>query len=151
MLDYRAGMVCVQYPRGRLSMGQQGVNIRLSLGNKTIDKKNFANIAEEAIQKNNKGWFRGLTVSKLRNIYGMIMNIYTKTDSSNFESCAYDIQYLKVKMAYEAGRERSVKGFLEDTSLMTALDDIKTYEEFLLYCRYAESLVAYFKFFGGRE
>jgi CRISPR-associated protein Csm2 len=54
-------------------------------------------------------------------------------------------------MAYEAGREQVVKEFLNKTYLMIAVDTIKNYEQFLLYCRYAESLVAYFKFYGGED
>lgn len=54
-------------------------------------------------------------------------------------------------MAYEAGREDAVKGFLEATGLMKAIDELHSYEQFLLFCRYAESLVAYFKFYGGKD
>ena len=56
-------------------------------------------------------------------------------------------------MAYESGRERNrdVKEFVSQTYLMILLDQIQTYEQFVLYCRYAESLVAYFKFYGGKE
>ena len=34
---------------------------------------------------------------------------------------------------------------------MDYLDSIQSYDQFVLYCRYAESLVAYFKFYGGEE
>ena len=61
------------------------------------------------------------------------------------------MQYLRVKMAYEAGRDSAVKEFLEKTHLMETVRHIVTYEQFLLYCRYAESLVAYFKFYGGKD
>lgn len=95
--------------------------------------------------------FPELTTTKLRNIYGLIMNLYTKIgDAEDFEKHKKDIQYLKVKMAYEAGREPVVKKFLTQTYLMAGIDYIKTFEQFLLYCRYAESLVAYFKFYGGK-
>ena len=48
-----------------------------------------------------------------------------------------DLQYLKVKMAYEAGRESAVKSFFEKAHLMGMLDSVLTYDQFLLYCRYA--------------
>lgn len=96
--------------------------------------------------------FPNLSTSKLRSIYSQIMNVYTRIDSEEvFESCAGDLQYLQVKMAYEAGRERAVKEFLKETGLMNAIKNIKDYEQFKLYCRYAESLVAYFKFYGGKD
>ena len=34
---------------------------------------------------------------------------------------------------------------------MALLDQVHSYDQFILYCRYAESLVAYFKFYGGKE
>ena len=96
--------------------------------------------------------FRLLTTSKLRRIYSFIMNLYTQINApEDFENRIGDLQYLKVKMAYEAGREQSVRDFLDATQLMNAIDSIKTYDQFMLYCRYAESLVAFFKFYGGKE
>lgn len=96
--------------------------------------------------------FPKLTMTKLRGIYGLIMNVYTRINvPEDFEKYKSEIQYLKVKMAYEAGRELSVKDFLDKTFLMHALDYVTSYDEFVLYCRYAESLVAYFKFYGGKD
>ena len=104
-------------------------------------------------QKANYGeLFDDLTTTKLRSIYGLIMNVYNRiNEPSDFEKYQSDIQYLKVKMAYESGRDKTVKQFIDSTYLMEAVSQIKTYEQFLLYCRYAESLVAYFKFFGGKD
>lgn len=124
-----------------------------------LTDENYARNAENKIKKskeNPRGWFDRLSTSKIRGIYALIMNVYTRiTDEETFEKNKTDLQYIKVKMAYESGRETNkktrVKEFIEDTGLMTALDAITTYDQFLLYCRYAESLVAYFKFFGGKE
>jgi CRISPR-associated protein Csm2 len=116
-----------------------------------IDEISYADFAED-VMKRREEYFRDLTATKLRNIYGLITNIYTKiNEPADFERHAAEIQYLKVKMAYEAGREKVVKEFLIKTHLMTAVSRIKTYGQFLLYCRYAESLVAYFKFYGGKD
>lgn len=84
------------------------------------------------------------------------MNIYSRINApEDFEGCKSDIQYLKVKMAYEAGRDQDVKEFIKGTYLMALVAYIDSYEKFILYCRYAESLVAYTKFFephsGGKE
>jgi CRISPR-associated protein Csm2 len=124
---------------------------------KTVNETNFADWANQLMsQPGGDGKrtlrFPKLTTSKLRNIYGSITNIYTRiNEPADFDDQRSDIQYLKVKMAYETGREEAVKKFLEGTYLMTMLNNIKTYEQFMLYCRYAESLVAYFKFYGGRD
>mgnify|MGYP000927000625 CR=1 FL=1 len=140
-------------------MSQDGTVVLLSFtnGNK-LDETNYASFAEKIfrdaknMQENRNHWFGKLTTTKLRSIYGLIMNVYTKiNEPSDFKKHQSDIQYLQVKMAYESGREQSVAEFIGKTHLMDAVSRIKTYEQFLLYCRYAESLVAYFKFYGGRD
>ena len=120
---------------------------------------NYAEFAENCIknflkQQEQERRSEKLTTSKLRSVYALIMNVYARVNSADdFEKCKSDLQYIKVKMAYESGRTPAVKQFLGNkaTFLMAALDYVKTYEQFLLYCRYAESLVAYFKFYGGEE
>lgn len=131
--------------------GNPVVLIGLSSG-ETLNDGNYARQAEIIMNKYwNKG-FKNLTTSKIRSIYALIMNLYTRIDGEeSFQKHRSDIQYLKVRMAYEAGREDSVKSFLDETSLGKAVDKIRDYDTFVLYCRYAESLVAYFKFFGGRD
>jgi CRISPR-associated protein Csm2 len=116
-----------------------------------IDENSYVGFAE-AVMKNRENHFKDLTTTKLRRVYGLITNIYTKiNEPADFERYASDIQYLRVKMAYEAGRETAVKEFLSKTYLMKALPSIRSYDQFILYCRYAESLVAYFKFYGGKD
>jgi len=122
-----------------------------------IDETNYAFYAEQLIsEKGSDGKrqlkFPKLTTSKLRSIYSMIMNLYTKIEcEEDFDRYKSELQYLKTRMAYEAGREAAVKEFLNMTLLMRAIDSINKYEVFKLYCRYAESLVAYFKFYGGED
>ena len=106
----------------------------------------------KADEKAQGAWFGRLSTSKIRGIYGLITNVYTRiTDETSFEENKTDLQYIKVKMAYECGRDRNVDSFIKGTGLMTAIDSITAYDQFILYCRYAESLVAYFKFYGGKE
>lgn len=129
------------------------VLLRLPNGT-TLDSTNYASCAERSMAAEGRGGvnFPKLTMTKLRGIYGLIMNVYTRINvPEDFEKYKSEIQYLKVKMAYEAGRELSVKDFLDKTFLMHALDYVTSYDKFVLYCRYAESLVAYFKFYGGKD
>ena len=125
-----------------------------------INDLNFAFKAEQFIvpldenTQSRRFAFSQLSMSKLRSIYSLITNIHASVNTpEDLEACMSDLQYIKVKMAYESGRERNkdVKDFISMTHLMDLLDQIHTYEQFVLYCRYAESLVAYFKFYGGRE
>lgn len=117
-----------------------------------VTDEDFAAKAEGILERGRDEGFWKLTTSKLRGIYSLIMNIRTRSNSeAEFDERKGDIQYLKVRMAYEAGRESSVRQFLDATHLMALVDGVGTYEQFKLYCRYAEALVAYFKFFGGKD
>lgn len=68
------------------------------------------------------------------------------------DELAEEVMYLKVKIAYQAGRERSVKQFVEKADLVQRIKaighDIKKYNDF---ARYVEALVAYHKFYGGKD
>ena len=129
------------------------IKLELIPGKYMLTSENYANTAERLM----KGYLekaegQKLTTSKLRGIYAMVMNVYTKANSpQEYQACKSDIQYLRVRMAYEAGREPAVRSFLLKTRLMDVLGKVETYDQFMLYCRYAESLVAYFKFFGGKD
>lgn len=135
----------------------QGSNEALWLTDKVaISGLNYAQVAEAIVSTSSrdgrtrglKDKFKRLSMSKLRGIYGLVTNVYTRV---NTPSDLEEIQYIKVKMAYESGRDSAVKDFISETRLMTLLDQIHSYDQFILYCRYAESLVAYFKFYGGKE
>lgn len=119
----------------------------------SITDENYASIAEGLMESYMQPSARkAVTTTKLRSIYGLIMSIYVKvTSPQEYEAAKPDIQYLKVRMAYEAGREDSVKDFLKETNLRSLVDGVASYEQFMLYCRFAEALVAYFKFFGGKD
>ena len=61
-----------------------------------------------------------------------------------------EIEYLKIKLIYQSGRERKVKDFMQLAELEKRIDSIgnskKKFEEFH---RFIEGIVAYHKFEGG--
>ena len=117
-----------------------------------LTSENYADCAERLIKSYMEKTKNRVTMTKLRGIYSYVTNVYMRVnDAADYQRNKGDIQYLKVRMAYESGREASVKQFLEETSLREQLGYITSYEQFMLFCRYAESLVAYFKFYGGEE
>lgn len=65
---------------------------------------------------------------------------------------AAEVEYLKVKLVYQMGRDRAVRDFAEKADLQTEINavraNIKRYEGF---ARYMEALVAYHKFYGGND
>lgn len=134
-------------------MTEQGAVVLKGPGAFVVSSEDYATVAESLMKRySEQKDFKWLTTTKLRGIYSLVMNVYVRVNMpEEYERFKPDIQYLKVRMAYEAGRERSVKTFLSMTHLMDLVDAIASFEQFRLYCRYAEALVAYFKFFGGRD
>lgn len=83
-------------------------------GRGVITDLNFAKIAEAIIAPLDKASgkrafvFSGLSMSKLRGIYSLITNIHARVITpEDLNACMSDLQYIKVKMAYESGRERN--------------------------------------------
>jgi len=84
----------------------------------------------------------------------MVNDIYNRTLGEEIltDDLIKDIQYLKVRMVYEQGRDDAVKLFFEKSSLIPRLEGINgSKEKFLEFSRYFEALVAYHRFFGGKD
>lgn len=72
------------------------------------------------------------------------------------EELQMEIEFLRVNIAYQIGREKGkenlVREFVEKADLLNMVKningDIKAFEDF---CRYIEALVAFHKFYGGQE
>ena len=61
-----------------------------------------------------------------------------------------EIQYVKIKLIYQSGREREVKSFMEKADIERILDDIgSSKKKFQEFNRYIEAIVAYHKYKGG--
>lgn len=96
----------------------------------------------------------GLTTSKLRGLMDLVNQVYTKVynnpNPTLSEEIKDELEYLKVKFAYEAGREPAVREFVNKTLISQLLDRAikKNSKKFFLdYCKYFEALVAYAKFY----
>ena len=95
-----------------------------------------------------------LTTSQLRNILSMVNQLYndvimttSETLSNNIQS---QLQYLKVKIVYAAGRYKEVQELVQKSQIDCHIDYIKdNRKKFILYARYIEALVAYHRFYGG--
>lgn len=95
-----------------------------------------------------------ITTTKLRKILSMVSEIYS--DASRLREEKLDtemksrLQYLKLHIIYEEGREAVVKEFVEESKLTEALDEVKDSKSQLInFCHYVEALVAYRKFKGN--
>ena len=123
-----------------------------------LTNENYVSQAEAVIKRliDENGKNKILTTSKIRKLLAMISDMYTKAKRLKSNTLNSDLltklQYFKMHTVYEAGRESSVKKFVEEAQITNQIDKIKTdREKLILFCHYMEALVAYRKFLGGRD
>lgn len=125
-----------------------------------ITGKDYTTHAERVIKdlKSSMGRrFNDFTTSKIRNILSMVSDIYNDVvaghDNILSEELQSRIEYLKVRLVYECGREPdTVKLFVEKAGLLDLLNKIgDSREKFINFSRYMEALVAYHRFHGGHD
>ena len=123
-----------------------------------LTDENYVSQAEAVIKRliDENGKNKILTTSKIRKLLAMISDMYTK--AKRLKSDVLDsewiskIQYFKMHTIYEAGREPSVKKFVEEAQLIDQLDKINTdRKKLILFCHYMEALVAYRKYSNVRD
>ncbi len=109
---------------------------------------------------NNKGQeFKnnGIKTNQIRNFFAAVLSIKNKvetmTEDFNFEKIKPDLILLKPKIAYAAGRQTSIrvfKDFVDELieAMLNSKDKEKAVQNFFVII---ESVVAYHKFYGGRD
>ena len=127
-----------------------------------LTEDNYVKMAEDAIlvlkeKKDQRGrQIPIVTTSKIRNLLAMTAAIYNEVIACQTEELSPDIvgriNYMKIRFVYEAGREASVKNLVTQAKLLEHIDEIgKSRKQYILFSRYMEALVAYRKFFGGKD
>lgn len=126
-----------------------------------LTQTNYVDVAENMIKSLREKDRRGNTVirfttSKLRNILSMVNNVYNEAIHSNSpvldEKLQSRVQYLRMRIAYEAGRETIVGDFVKKSGLLEHLKRVgDSKQELLLFCHYVEALVAYRRYYGKDE
>lgn len=127
-----------------------------------INDQNYVDEAERVILKlkelkNRDGKQIPLvTTSKIRNLLAMSADIYNQvmnltTDKLDEEICAR-IDYLRIRFLYEAGRDERVKDLVLEAKLLDTLKEINgSKKNYITFNRYMEALVAFRKFYGGKD
>lgn len=126
--------------------------------------KDIAQEAENVILrlKEDGGGKLVLTTSQIRKFLASVNALTNKVDVYHAQNpgavelsptLASAVKYLKVQLAYQAAREpKKVQPFVETARLKERIDgigtDLRAYEDF---AHYMEALVAYHKFYGGRD
>ena len=125
-----------------------------------IEETTYVDQAEKVIkqlseQRDKRGNVVMVTTSKIRNLLAMTADIYNEvldkeeklTDEVNAR-----IEYLRMRFVYECGREKLVKAFVEKANILNILKEIKgSRSRYILFNRYMEALVAFHRFYDGRD
>ena len=128
----------------------------------TIHENDYVDQAEQAIKKlsakkDQKGrTVLPVTTSKIRNLLAMVSDIYNEVRNVQGEVLSEEligkINYMKIRFYYEAGREAKVKDLLMTANVFQIIDEIGGKKKnFLLFSRYMEALVAFRKYYGGKD
>ena len=123
-----------------------------------LQTDNYVEQAEKVmqdLQAAGKGQIK-LTTSKIRSILAMVSELYNDAQRLRAETLSEDlvgrVQYLKMRVAYEAGRDGIVMDFVKKAELLEEIGRVgRKKERLILFCRYMEALVAYHRFLGGKE
>lgn len=125
--------------------------------NNCVDKaENVIKNLVKGARKNFKGEPDIVTTSKIRNLLAMNADIYnqvlTKSSEKLDDEICGRIEYLRVRFMYECGREPKVKEFVQQAEILEILKEIKQRKKnYLLFSRYMETLIAFHKYYGGKE
>ena len=124
-----------------------------------LDEKTYVDKAEKVIvklsqNKDKRGNVRWITTSKIRNLLAMSADIYNEVLTSEEklpDDIVSRIDYLRIRFVYECGRDRDVKNFVETADILQALKEINSRKTYITFSHYMEALVAYHKYYGGKE
>ena len=129
-----------------------------------LNEKTYVDQAESVLDKltakfeKNGKWITPqiVTTSKIRNILSMAADIYDKilqnTEEQLSDEAVSRIEYLRVRMIYECGREPKVKDFVNSANLLDYIKMIgNDKKKYILFYHYLEALVAFHKFKGGKD
>ena len=117
-------------------------------------------VIKSLLNKDNK---LDLTTGQIRKFLTAVNSLTSKIDVYKAqnekieelpENLKMEVKYLKVKIAYQAGRDKNktVKKFVEKAKLFECIDKIgDSLAEYENFARYIEALVAYHKFYGGKD
>lgn len=101
-----------------------------------------------------------LSTSQIRNFLSLNMDIYNDvlliTENKLPDEIIGRINYLKIRILYQCGRPNGdkVKDFVEKADLKEILEEIvatKEVDDYLLFTRYLEALVAYKMFYYPKD
>ena len=97
-----------------------------------------------------------ITTTKLRGFLTLVNDIYNaenlRTEAELSSESRLKLMRLRVRVVYDAGRERDVKDFVEKAKLLEYLKGVGDSREAMIhFAHYMEALVAYHRYLGGSD
>jgi CRISPR-associated protein Csm2 len=89
----------------------------------------------------------GVTTSQIRNFLDEVNRIEAESRVSRDTFDESRVIFLKVQLAYAAGRENKLKSFAGLFS--TAVDKVHSREDFDRFVKFTQAVVAYHRYYGG--
>ncbi len=94
-----------------------------------------------------------ITTSQIRKFLSGVNLIQNKMNEEGeilSDETVNEIKYLKIKLAYQAGREKKIKVLYDN--LVPEIDNIgNSKKKFIDFSKYIEAIIAYHKFYGGKD
>lgn len=126
-----------------------------------LEEKSYVDKAERVIEKlaqkkDRYGNPDMVTTSKIRNLLSMTADIYGEVlgvEETLPENVNARIDYLRIRFVYEAGRDsKKVGDFVKSAQILEAIKEINgSRKRYILFSHYMEALVAFHKYYGGRD
>lgn len=126
-----------------------------------LNDQNYVDEAEKVIiklseKKDRWGNSNLVTISKLRNLLNMTTDIYNEVlmcrEDRLSEGIGSRIEYLRVRFLYEAGRDEKVRELVKEAKIIGTLKEIGfSRKNYILFSRYMEALVAFHRYYGGKD
>lgn len=120
-----------------------------------LTDNNYVDKAEKVIKSLNRNKrdpkLFVLTTSKIRNLLNLTSTLFDESKVREYKDLSDKIAYLRVQFVYQSGRETSVKDLVKKAEILDILKEINNKESLQRFCRYMEALVAYFRFYGGKD
>lgn len=123
-----------------------------------FDDSSYVGKAENVIKEMKRENFEKgrdtLTTSQLRKLLSMTGTLYDRVQFEGLEKVMDRIAYLRIQFIYQGGRNAAVKEMIDKAEILAILEKVQKNQEkadFIRFCHYMEALVAYFKYYGGRD
>lgn len=124
----------------------------------TFEENQYVQEAENVILELKKTNYRVnkdmLTTNQIRNLLSLTSAVYDEVRSSGVTKVQDRLAYLRIQFIYQSGRNQAVKALVQTGQIIELLSKVQKENDkdlIIRFCHYMEALVAYFKFYGGKE